>query len=298
MILLTGATGFVGGALLKALLEAGYEVGCVKRKTSDCSRVKSVMQECAWYDVEDVERAFDTHLVEAVIHCATDYGRNECEVASVYRSNVMFPLDLLDLAMRHGCQWFVNTDTFFVRQIDCLWQDTKKLYMDSYTKTKYIFTHIVRDHIQTSSLAFINMQMEHIYGAGDGDKKFVSYLLDQLQKNVDQLELTEGLQMRDWIYLKDVLSAYLIVLQKRDRFQPGNFYQFEVGTGKETTLRNFVEQAKEITHSSTQLLFGKRKMQENELMRSCADNQKLCDLGWKAEYHIEDGIREMIEGGI
>lgn len=296
MILLTGATGFLGSSLLKKILAKGYEVCCIKRSSSDCSRVADLKEQCIWHDAdkETLESVFKRHPIQIVIHCATNYGRNETDSLQVYKTNVSFPLELLEQSMKHECRYFINTDSFFVRQINCPREGEQNLYMGAYTKSKYIFTRIVKDEISNWNLAFINMQLEHIYGPEDSAEKFVAFLLGQLQKNVAQMELTEGIQTRDWTYLEDALGAYLAVLQNIDRFEKGNFYQFEVGTGKETSLREFVEEAKKVTGSSTELLFGRKKMQVNELMHSCADNRALLDLGWSPQFNITAGIKKIV----
>lgn len=119
MILLTGATGFVGSNLLKALLARRYQLCCIKRSSSNCSRVLEFMDACIWYNIDeiDMESIFLNHPIETVIHCATDYGRDEADAVQVYQSNISFPLKLLDCAERHGSQCFINTDSFFVTSL-------------------------------------------------------------------------------------------------------------------------------------------------------------------------------------
>ncbi|MCI8992068.1 MAG: NAD(P)-dependent oxidoreductase [Eubacterium sp.] len=297
MILLTGATGFLGSNLLKKLLDDGQEVCCIKRNKSDCRRIEKVKNACVWYDLETepAERIFQDHKIELVIHCATDYGRNEADYFKVYQTNVFFPLKLLECAVKYGCKYFINTDTFSVKMIDYLWRDSMPLYRDTYHKSKYLFTHIAKDYLDKWDIAFINLQLEHIYGPDDGEGKFVSYVLDNLQKCADQIELTEGKQIRDWIYLDDVVEAYTAVVNQRQKFAKGKFHQLEVGTGVGTSLREFVETAKKVTNSTTKLLFGAKSMQHGELPCSRADNRKLTELGWQPGYNIEDGIRAILK---
>lgn len=295
MILLTGATGFLGSKLLRELINKKYKIVCIKRSTSDCSRVKDIFSECEWFDNDEdnIEEVFRKNKIDIIIHCATNYGRIAGEGIKVYDSNLAFPLKLVQYALKYGCKYFINTDSFFVREIQSLWVGNEVVYMDAYAKSKYIFTHIIKDQINEIELAFINLQLEHIYGPGDGKGKFVESLIMNLLNNVPKIELTEGLQKRDWIYVDDVVSAYITVLEKINNFSPKQYYHFEVGTGVETSLREFVEAAKKITNSTTELEFGKRPMNTNELKNSCADNRKLSDLGWIPHYDILSGIKEI-----
>lgn len=297
MILLTGATGFLGSKLLRRLIDEKCEVVCVKRSTSNCDRVQEIFSCCEWIDVdeENIEVAFQKHQIDTVIHCATNYGRKPEEYLEVYKSNLDFPLTLLKCALRHGSRYFINTDTFFVKEIDSLWKNNAPLYMDAYVKSKFIFVNIVKDHIDEMDISFVNLQMEHIYGPDDGAKKFVDYIIRNLLQNVPAIELTEGRQLRDWTYIEDVISAYMVILEERATFQTGKFYHFEVGTGKGVSVREFVERVKELTNSTTRLEFGKREMNANELEMSWADNRELCKLGWKPRYDITSGIQQMLK---
>ncbi len=297
MILLTGATGFLGSGVLRRLIADGWDVCCIKRKTSDLYRVEGIMGECKWYNLEAgvIEQIFRDNPIQMVIHCATNYGREDTEYFNVYQTNVILPLELLEYAIKYGCRVFINTDTFFVKGIRCLWEERGKPYRSVYTTTKYLFTHIVKEQIAKWDVAFLNLQLEHLYGAGDGEHKFANFVLGQLQRNVDEIELTEGTQVRDWIYIEDALEAYGIVVSQAEHFAKGALHQIEVGTGEGRSVREFVETAKRVVGSSTKLLFGKKKMHQGELLYSCADTHILKSIGWVPQYGIEEGLRKTIE---
>ncbi|MGY3662891.1 MAG: NAD-dependent epimerase/dehydratase family protein [Roseburia sp. 1XD42-69] len=298
MILLTGATGFLGSAILKKLIDLNFDVVCVKRSTSSCNRVKNIYEKCKWYDIDLVEmkKVFIENEIDIVIHCATIYGRENHDFVNVYESNVILPLKIIECAEISKCKYFINTDTFYTKEVKQLWKTNQEFYMGDYVKSKYIIKNIVKDHIKSLSFSFINMQLEHIYGQQDGEKKFVNFIMKNLYNNVNSVDLSSGIQKRDWIYLDDVVSAYEIVLKNKHLFQKGCYYHFEVGTGKTTSLKEFVETLKKITGSSTKLMFGKCEMNRNELMSSCADNKDLLEIGWKPVYDIETGLKKLCEG--
>ena len=66
---------------------------------------------------------------------------------------------------------------------------------------------------------FINMRLEHFYGPGDADSKFTAHVMNSCLRNVPELKLTLGEQRRDFFYIEDVVSAYLIILEKIEEFQ-------------------------------------------------------------------------------
>lgn len=298
MILITGATGFIGSKLVEELINADYEVGCLCRTKSNYERVKSFYNKCKWYNLDeiDIDELFRKNKIEAVIHCATAYGKGNTHFADIYYSNCNMPLELLKAASKHGTELFINTDSFFTKPLDFGWKIGQKTYMDNYTKSKYIFREIARENIESCTLAFINLRLEHVYGEGDNQSKFVGYLVNNLKKGTQMLELSDGLQKRDWVYVDDVVSAYRIIVDKRNQFQVGRFYTYEIGTGIETSLREFCEKAKVISGSETKLIFGAKEMQRDEIQNSVADNKSIKNLGWSPCVTIDEGIRRLFEG--
>lgn len=297
MILLTGATGFLGSRLLKTLLDRQYDVICIKRKTSDTKRVDEFYDRCRWVDIEsvDLESVFQENNIHILIHCATNYGRDETDTLNVYDSNLSFPLKLLGYAHKYGSAIFINTSTFFVREVENLWKSDEKLYMDSYVKSKYVFSCIAKDNIKNLNLAFVNLQLEHVYGNDGRKAKFVDYLLEALCSSDGVIALTAGKQIRDWVYIDDIINAYIVILDHITMFKKNVYYHYEVGTGIGTSLKEFVLLAHKLAESEAELDFGSREMAIGELMYSCADNRALCELGWKPQVDIRHGIKEIIK---
>ena len=78
-ILLTGATGFLGSHLAKAMIDHGYEVVALKRKSSSTKKIQSLTHNFELIDVDDLDlndffKA--TKKIDAIIHTATCYGHN------------------------------------------------------------------------------------------------------------------------------------------------------------------------------------------------------------------------------
>ena len=296
MLLLTGATGFIGSKLLKRLLQESYDVCCIRRKTSNIARVKEEYGQCVWIfnEEESMEAVFRDYPIDGVIHCATEYGKEQNDSLKVYQANLFFPYTLFEYARRYHCRFFMNTDTFFEKEIQGLQDIHQAVYQHEYVKSKAVFKHLVLDMIAKTPFPFINLQLEHVYGAGDSKKKFVGYILESFLNQIPYIDLTAGTQYRDWIYVDDVVEAYMTVLKHIDSFQEACFYHAEVGTGRATSVRNFVELAKELSHSDTVCNFGVKAMNDNELMYSCADNRMLLDLGWNPQFDLQKGINQMI----
>lgn len=283
-ILLTGATGFVGSHLLKALLEMGYNVTILKRSFSDCSRVIDLLGDCICYDLDRVslEEIFHHHKFFAVIHSATCYGRKDIAVSEVIRTNYLFSLELLETSVKFGCNHFINTDSFFTKQLPDSFVQLHPIYRPEYTLTKYQFREWGRLRSIEGKINFTNLQMEHIYGPHDGKDKFLPYVIQEMKSGASKLDLTDGTQIRDFVHINDVVQAYIVILKKLNQFS--GYQNFEVGSGNACTLREFIERIHHILNSETHLCFGAIPKSEAEIDYSVADITALQDLGWEANW--------------
>lgn len=270
LILLTGATGFLGSHLLKELLEQKYQVVVLKRSFSDISRIAPVLDFCHSYNVNEIalRDIFDREKIDVVIHCATTYSRNQDSVERIIEGNLLFPLQLLDEAIRHQCKYYINTDTFSCKQLPERLLRLQPLYHPEYTLSKYQFRQWGRMRAAESKITFINLQMEHIYGTNDNPHKFIPSIERKLLAGEDHIDLTDGIQIRDFIPVKDAVDAYLKVLKTLPKLS--GYYSHEVGTGIPCTLRQFLEQMKQDLQSNTKLNFGALPRPSTEIMYSTA----------------------------
>ena len=139
-----------------------------------------------------------------------------------------------------------------------------------------------------SSIKFINIKLQHIYGPGDDVNKFTGFIFQKLNENADKIDLTPGHQSRDFIFIDDVVNAYQVVLKNIKKFK--KFDQLEVGTGKSIKLRDFVIKSKKVFNSSTVLKFGALPYRKGEVMSTSCKSIKLRSLGWEPKFNLKDGL--------
>jgi nucleoside-diphosphate-sugar epimerase len=144
-------------------------------------------------------------------------------------------------------------------------------------------------------IQFLNIKLEHMYGPGDDPSKFTTWIVQSCLENIDKIELTPGEQKRDFIYIDDVVDAYSLLLEKAGDLD-NDFQEFDLGSGKAVTIREFVETVRRLTGTETQLVFGAKSYRKNEIMHSEADISKLLGLGWKPKYDLTAGLKKIIEG--
>jgi nucleoside-diphosphate-sugar epimerase len=282
-VLLTGATGFLGSNIVKRLLEDGHELIILKRSFSNIHRLQDIWSEIVSYDLDktDLETPFrDFDRIDAVIHTATVYGRKNEEFTDLFEANTVFPMRLLNAAIKFNVSTYFNTDTPLDKQLNF------------YALSKSQFREWGECLAKLGQIRFVNIKLEQMFGPGDEDSKFPAFVIRKCLSS-PELDLTLGEQNRDFIHIDDVISAYGLLLQKVHLLNAA-YQEYELGSGKAISICNFVELVKQLTGSSIQLNFGAFPYREGEVMYSEANLVALEGLGWSPKMPLEEGLRQTI----
>ena len=283
-VLLTGATGFLGSKLVARMASRpdAYKVTALKRTFSNTWRIAHLLEsvEAENIDLNDLARVFERRKYDVIIHCATDYGRKQVARSDIIESNLVLPLRLLEMGMRNNVSAFINTDTMLDKRVS------------DYTLSKRQF----REWLQSlaSDIKGINMILEHFYGPGDDATKFVTAIVRSLVRGEAEIALTEGKQRRDFIFIDDVVDAFMRVLESLQAL-PVGYSEYEVGSGRSISIREMVETAASLAgNSTTQLKFGAIPYRANEPMDVSVNTDRLAKLGWTSKWFLADGLKEAI----
>lgn len=198
----------------------------------------------------------------------------------ILECNLFLPLKLFELGGKYGTSCFINTDTILNKRIN------------NYSLSKSQF----RDWliIYSKSLVCINVSLEHFYGPYDDETKFVTYIVRSIISSIDSIDLTFGRQKRDFIYIDDVVDAFVLIVNQSANLGVG-YYNFEIGTSRSTEIRQFVTLVKHIANNShTKLNFGALPYRQDETMDINIDSTEIMKLGWEPKFTIEEGLKKTI----
>jgi len=282
-ILLTGGTGFLGSHLAKRLVYEGFDVIIIKRSTSKLSPLESIINQVRFYDLDsiDIEKIFQENVIDIIIHCATNYGRFAVPPTDIIQANLFLPLKILQIAENYPVKTFINTDTILDKRVS-YYSLSKKHFLDWLS-------------LFSQKMVCISVALEHFYGPFDDRSKFVSKIILDLLHEVDFIDLTLGEQKRDFIYIDDVVEAFMTLVNFSFDV-PNNLYRYEIGTGKNIEIREFVQTVKTMTGNKvTRLNFGMLPYRENEIMESHVDISMLSRLGWQPQISLVEGLKYTID---
>lgn len=277
-ILLTGATGFLGSHVLSMLLNrTSDDILILKRSFSDLWRIKELMSNprVSYIDIDNNNLAdIDWQNIDTIIHCATEYGRSSNSCYKVLETNLMFPINLIECAIKNNVKTFINTDSYFNKE------NMSYSNLLNYSLSKKSLNMWLKYF--SKNIKIINMVLEHIYGENDNSDKFVERMIQDIAIDPKPfVDLTYGEQKRDFIYVNDVCETYIAAL-KYSRENNFRFRQFDIGTGKPVSIKQFVETIKLMATGGggdlPVLNFGKLQYREDEMMCSYADTVELSAL--------------------
>ncbi len=282
-IIVTGASGFIGKQLVNRLLLDGFKVFGITRhdKPPYCDVNLTWI---SWLTYKgDISEA---NNISAVVNLVTTFGYNNESWNEILESNVTLPLALFKHAIKLGATKIINADSFFGKP-----KYNKYQYLKNYTRSKKILIDLSKPLTEEYKIDFINLRLEHVFGANDGPHKFVSKLIRDFQSKKTKIELTDGNQKRDFIYIDDVVEAFICVLKNSSN---QGFFEYEVGTGESIKLKEFcIALANAFGIDADIFQFGMMPQRTNEIMNSSADIRDLKLIGWSPKWNLTQAVSDL-----
>ena len=192
------------------------------------------------------------------------------------------PAKLLALGINNGINFFINTHTF---------ADSK---YSLYSAMKSAFVEIARFFAANSQVKVVNMRLEYMYGEGDDYTKFVPFVIKSILED-KEIPATAGEQKRDFIYVQDVVEAYLKALDYL-KTDGENFMEFGIGTGKSISIKSYVSKIEEQIGKKANIKWGAVPYGKNEIFDSMAQIETTRkNLKWYPKSDISSGLKKTVD---
>ncbi|WP_218079300.1 hopanoid-associated sugar epimerase [Anthocerotibacter panamensis] len=144
-VFVTGGSGFVGGNLVRLLVEEGYQVRALVRSSSPITRLKDLPVEWVKGDLTDPDLASKMQGCQAVFHVAAHYSLWQADQDILYRSNVQGTANVLASARKAGVERTVYTSSVAAigvlgggRSADETYQSPVEKLVGAYKKSKFL----------------------------------------------------------------------------------------------------------------------------------------------------------------
>ena len=236
-ILVTGATGFIGRWLIPCLRDAGHGVCAIVRSSTDTAALEeqgvTVIRDDGTRDLQPDLTAHGPF--DGVIHLASLFlaAHRSDDIVPLLTTNLLFPTRLLDAAVRSGVRWFVNVGTAWQH-----FEDREYSPVNLYAATKQAFESLAQYYVEAHGLRFVTVALGDTYGPCDTRQTLLN-LWCRIMETGAPLEMSEGLQKIDPVYVTDVVEAFRLIVEQLDSaaLQEGGMPTFSVSSGKALSLR-------------------------------------------------------------
>ena len=290
-LIITGATGMIGSAIVRESLKQNYDITCLVRASS--SRIKNIPQvnhvhiiDCNISDYKTLELKdkFDVFM-----HLAWDKtsvsGRDDVDCQLM---NIEYTMDAVRLAKRCGCNIFIGAGSqaeYGIQKVPL----TPELPVNpesGYGIAKYTAGKLAGMLCKQIGIRFNWLRILSVYGKNDNSYTLISYVIRELKAGKSP-ELTKCEQMWDYLHCDDAARAFLAVAEKGVN---GKFYP--LGSGQGRRLSEYLEDIKAIINPNVELGFGKKEYYPHQPMHLVADVSELeKDTGWKSFILFRDGVK-------
>jgi nucleoside-diphosphate-sugar epimerase len=280
--LVTGATGFVGGWLVRRLLADGWAVDALVRR--DDVDLPAGVTRHRIPDVDGLITLVGDLQPEVCFHLATAFRgvHQPADIEEMVTANVGFGTALAEAVSAAGDCTFVNTGT--------VWQHFEaRPYspVSLYAAMKQAFSDVLQFYAEVHALPVVTLELTDTYGPGDTRAKLLPFLL-QAARDGTTMEMTDGTQLIDLVHVEDAVGALLATAAGT----PGETYG---ATGGEAiTLRELVTRFAAATGLTIDARWGVRPSRAREMLTPWMVSPP--PPGWSPEVPLDVGLRGLAAG--
>jgi CDP-glucose 4,6-dehydratase len=300
-ILVTGATGILGGWLVKALVDRGHKVACLVRDevpeanfhTLGLDRKVATVRG-ALENYPDVVRAFNEYEVEACYHLGaqaivTVGNRNPL---STFESNIRGSWNVLEAARVHKPLRrlvFASSDKAY-GDLETLpyTEDMPLQGSHPYDASKSCADLLAQSYLKTYKLPVAVVRCGNLYGGGDFNfNRIIPGTIKSVLEGERPIIRSDGTPLRDYLYVKDAVSAYLAL---GDSDETG---AFNFGTETPTPVLEVVAGILGLMKSRLKTVI--KGDAPHEIARQWLSCRKARErLRWTPKYDLDRGLAETI----
>ncbi|HAV43633.1 TPA: UDP-glucose 4-epimerase [bacterium] len=298
-VLVTGGAGFIGSNLVDAYLGRGDDVVIVDDLSS--GKKENINPKAKFYhlDIQDpgIEEIFKEHKIDLVNHHAAQIDVRKSVVDPILdaRINIIGLLNILQNCIQYGTKKVIFASSGGVvygePEILPAREDYPLIPLSPYGVTKLTTEKYLYYYHNTYGLDYTILRYGNVYGPRQdpyGEAGVIAIFINKLLKRETPTIYGDGEQVRDYIYVGDVVKANLLVSAE------GSTEAFNIGTGIPTSVNKLLKKVQGVMDCYLDPIYGPKR--PGEIYRSYLECQKAKEyLGWTAEVGLEEGLKKTLE---
>jgi CDP-glucose 4,6-dehydratase len=306
-VFVTGATGLVGGWLVKRLVAAGADVVCLMRdwvpqsemvRSRDIERVKVVRGDVR--DRDCLERSLGEYEIDTVFHLAaqTIVGIANRNAISTFESNIQGTWNLLEACRRSPAVKSIvvaSSDKAYGDQAVLPYsEDTPLQGQHPYDVSKSCADLIAHTYAVSYQLPVTITRCGNFYGGGDLNwNRIVPGTIRSALKGERPIIRSDGNYVRDYFYVEDGAAAYMTLAEALAKRPELSGEAFNFSNELQISVLGLVQRI--LNRMSCTLEPDVRNQANNEIRHQYLSAGKAREvLGWQSLFTLDDGLSKTI----
>jgi UDP-glucose 4-epimerase len=301
--LVTGATGFIGSALAQRLLAENVEVICLVRaghgKSPRLAGISGArLIEVPTFQAGELSRALAGLSADVVFNLAS-YGvrQEDRDPLLLTEGNIGLTTNLLLATARCSLNKFVHAGScaeygFPGGDFSPIRESEPLRPASLYGAAKACSTIYGSALASQLDVPFVTLRLFGVFGAGEASHRLIPYLVDRLRRS-QSVDLTPGEQVRDLLYIDDVIDAFLAVSGLES---PKHCEVYNVCSSHPVSVREIGEAVADALKKPRDLLqWGRRQYRDDEPMWLVGDNHRFRQAtSWQPRVSLKNGVERVV----
>jgi dolichol-phosphate mannosyltransferase len=295
-ILVLGASGFVGANLARSLLEHRADVIATTSRTPAWRLEDLPARNVREFDALvalNVDRMLDEVRPRTIFNCIA-YGAYSFETDGelILRTNLMSTHALLDRLSKRNIAAYIHAGSSSEYGENAAGPEEHDFLAvnSEYAVSKAACAHLIHYYGKQHGLPSANLRLYSVYGPLEDPSRLMPKIVQHGVRG-ELPPLVDPHVARDFVYSDDVVDAFVAAASELRDDDYGD--SFNVGTGRQTTIGELAEVARELYGIEQPATFTMppRRWDVGDWYANSARARKV--LGWEARTPLEDGIQRM-----
>ena len=300
-VLITGGAGFIGSHVADRFLLNNYEVIAADNLvTGNVDNINGKNIKFFNIDIRDrekLEELFKNEQPDYVIHLAAQVSVSSSVEDVLYdaEENITALINILELCKKYNTEKIVFSSTAAVYGIpeEVPSRETNKTApLSPYGLSKLTGEEYIKMYSRLFGVNYVILRYANVYGprqSAHGEAGVVSIFNDKIKANGDIFIEGDGLQTRDFVYVKDVSGANYICATEDIKNET-----FNVSTNTDISILKLFNTMKK--YSGYEKDAFHKEARKGDIRNSRLDNNKLLkNTSWKPEYTLDQGLKEYLD---